>query len=1259
MSLPPRSFIHRRKLAFERLEGRKLLASISGTVFRDQNQDGKRNPGEPPIPGWQTYLDENGNGQYDKRAHTAVFHSTDVPVDLPDLTDVTSYIDVPQLDTVVGHVTVTLDITHDFVRDFSIYLVSPREELYSILFRHFEERGGNNLTNTTLDDDAEVNINHAEAPYTGVFQPSNSFAGLNGKSAEGRWGLRIWDDRTGAAGTLNSWSIAITTGEPLRTADANGAFAFDDLPAGEHRLRQFDYPTWLKTRPAAGHYDVQLAADQDFAYAHFGADLPTSSISGVKFHDLNANGARDADEPVLAGWSVYLDLNRNNQRDAGEPLRVTDADGRYLFNHLDPGNYVVREIVPFGWKGLAENPSAGQSPAATSAAAAPSAVTTSTPRSPPAILSGRNYAPDRVIVTLRRGLPASEATALRQSVGARLQRRLDSLDVEIWNLPPGASVAGVIERIWSDPRLTGIEPDYEVQGAAVVPNDPDFSQLSNFINGGEVGTGPHINAPEAWETTTGNRAVTVAVIDSGVDYTHPDLVNNIWTNWGELPGNGIDDDGNGYVDDVHGYDFFNDDSDPMDDWFHGTHIAGTIAAEGNNGQGVAGVNWHASIMALKFLNSTGHGSNSGALAALDYSITMGVRVTNNSYGNFDYTPMMIDVFQRGLDANQLEVFAAGNLSSNIDLTPFWPASYPAENLIVVAASRKFSDGVAYFSNRGAIGVDLAAPGEEVYSLGLNHGYRLASGTSMAAPHVTGVAALLLAKNPTLTWQQLKDAILSSVDVRENFTHFVATGGTLNAARALASVPAFDAPVVHLDPGSNPVEIDLPGRRVDPPVIADAGAAATYIENSAPIPLLADTVTVSDADSPHFAGGRLTVTITANSSADDRLAIRVQGVQPGQIGLSGRQVTFGGLPIGVVTGGWGETPVIVSLKSNATSAAVQALLKSLTFRTLSDAPSMATRTVTLVLTDGSGGTSSVVQKAVNVVAVNDAPILDTNPSPTLPKVAEDTADPAGSVVATLLQGAITDPDADARRGIAVSAASNFNGVWQYSLNGGATWVGMGEPAVSAALLLPGWARVRFVPKSDFHGVVKLYFHAWDQTQGAPGDRLDLGRRGGTTALSSSWKGATLTVTSVNDPPRLSLSESIRYVRDSAPVQVALGATIADIDSNNFDNGFLRVQITDGASSSNRLSIGAGFTVDVSNNVLKGAKIIGQRTANGAGAKSLVIRFNASATPFLVQQLVRSITYQSVGGAAGKRTVLFTVSDGDGGLNAEATMTVDVS
>jgi len=249
-----------------------------------------------------------------------------------------------------------------------------------------------------------------------------------------------------------------------------------------------------------------------------------------------------------------------------------------------------------------------------------------------------------------------------------------------------------------------------------MPDDPDLADLWGMHNTGQTNGTPDadVDAPEAWNIATGSSDIVVGIIDTGVDYTHPDLAANIWTNDGEVAGNGLDDDGNGFVDDVHGYDFVNDDGDPMDDNRHGTHVAGTIAAVGDNGVGVAGLNWSSSIMALKFLNSGGWGFTSDAVRALNYATMMrtdygvNVRLTSNSWGGGVYVQALYDAIAASGEAGMLFIAAAGNRSSDNDAQPFYPSAYDLDNVIAVAAT-DHNDDLAAFSCYGATTVDLAAP----------------------------------------------------------------------------------------------------------------------------------------------------------------------------------------------------------------------------------------------------------------------------------------------------------------------------------------------------------------------------------------------------------------------------------------------------------------------------------------------------------------------------------------------------------------------
>jgi subtilisin family serine protease len=343
----------------------------------------------------------------------------------------------------------------------------------------------------------------------------------------------------------------------------------------------------------------------------------------------------------------------------------------------------------------------------------------------------------------------------------------------------GASLEAVENWLAHDSDVAAFEQD-AVREFQKVSNDPQLSQLWGMTK---------INAQGAWNLSTGSKSVVVAVIDTGVDYTHSDLAANIWTNPGEIAGNGRDDDGNGFTNDIHGYDFANNDSDPTDDNSHGTHVSGTIAGVGNNGQGVAGVNWAVSIMPLKFLNSQGSGYLSDAIRAINYATMertrygVNVRVMNNSWGGGSFSAAMQNAIQAAGDAGILFVAAAGNSGTNNDLSPQYPANYAPSNVISVAASDR-NDRLASFSCYGAATVDIAAPGVSIYSTIPGNRYATYSGTSMATPMVSGVAALCWAANPNATVAQVRDAILRGVDPVAALAGKVASGGRLDAYNTL-------------------------------------------------------------------------------------------------------------------------------------------------------------------------------------------------------------------------------------------------------------------------------------------------------------------------------------------------------------------------------------------------------------------------------------------------------------------------------------------
>lgn len=336
-------------------------------------------------------------------------------------------------------------------------------------------------------------------------------------------------------------------------------------------------------------------------------------------------------------------------------------------------------------------------------------------------------------------------------------------------------------------RLPGVlyaQPDYFVQPAAR-PNDTSYDvqwHLNNTgQNGGKVDV--DLDAPEAWDITHGNGSAIVAVIDTGVDWTHPDLAANIWVNAGEIAGNGIDDDGNGYVDDVRGWDFANNDNNPMDDFGHGTHVAGILGAVGNNARGVSGVMWQVQIMPLKFIGANGGGAISDAIRALDYAVMMGATVSNNSWSVSTYDQALMDAIARARINDHIYVAAAGNNARNIDQYPAYPANYAVDNVLAVASVNRLGQ-LASTSNYGTNTVDLAAPGEGIYSTLPGNRYGTMSGTSMATPQVAATVALLREQHPDWNYQQVIDRLLSSVDRRPELATKVASGGRLNLARAL-------------------------------------------------------------------------------------------------------------------------------------------------------------------------------------------------------------------------------------------------------------------------------------------------------------------------------------------------------------------------------------------------------------------------------------------------------------------------------------------
>ncbi len=373
---------------------------------------------------------------------------------------------------------------------------------------------------------------------------------------------------------------------------------------------------------------------------------------------------------------------------------------------------------------------------------------------------------------------------------------LGNYGVYLMTLPTGTTVIPTISDLTNRPGVKYAEPDW-ISELTATPNDPDFNRMWGWRNIGQTVNGVNgtldadIAATEAWDTATGSPGVLVAIIDSGIDYNHPDLDANVWTNPGEIAGNGVDDDSNGYVDDVRGYDFIDRDADPMDTLGHGTHVAGTVGAVGNNGIGTVGVNWNVQMMALRIFDTNGSTTLAAIIESINYAVDMGALVSNNSYGGYGVnTRAFEDAIIYAQANNHIFVAAAGNNASDNDAFPFYPASFPQDNVVAVAATDQ-NDQLAGFSNYGLVNVDIGAPGVNIWSptpvagstfYGPN--YDFSDGTSMASPAVAGAIAMLRSLAPSLPYTTIIAALYAGSDKIASMNGVVSTGGRLNLDKAI-------------------------------------------------------------------------------------------------------------------------------------------------------------------------------------------------------------------------------------------------------------------------------------------------------------------------------------------------------------------------------------------------------------------------------------------------------------------------------------------
>jgi subtilisin family serine protease len=406
------------------------------------------------------------------------------------------------------------------------------------------------------------------------------------------------------------------------------------------------------------------------------------------------------------------------------------------------------------------------------------------------------YKADELIVrfgnkTTRQRISSSKKAQILDSFGgARVKRDFKIVPgLSVVKLPAGMTVEATLKKFNQSADILYAQPNYEVHALSTIPNDTRFNELWGMNNTGQSGgtVDADIDAPEAWDIATGSGKIVVAVIDTGVDYTHPDLAANMWTNQAELNGTpGVDDDHNGYIDDIYGYDFCNNDGNPMDDHYHGTHCAGTIGAVGNNSQGVTGVCWNVKIMALKFLNSSGSGYTEDAIRAVEYSTLMGAKLSSNSWGGGGYSQGLKDAIDAAGTAGMLFVAAAGNDGTNNDIYPHYPSSYDSDSLISVMATDA-SDNRSSFSNYGPVSVDLGAPGSSILSCQPGNRYQYLSGTSMATPHVAGACALVWSINSSSGNTEVKNILLQTVD--KTLTGLCVSQGRLNLYNAILETRA--------------------------------------------------------------------------------------------------------------------------------------------------------------------------------------------------------------------------------------------------------------------------------------------------------------------------------------------------------------------------------------------------------------------------------------------------------------------------------------
>jgi subtilisin-like proprotein convertase family protein len=793
---------------------------VYGNVFDDANGNGQKEAGESGLAGVRVYEDVNGNGVFDGvRTYVAGGNS----VAVPDLGTVTRSVVVSGLGGTISDLDVTVSVLTAYAADVDAWLVSP----WGLRIELFTDVGssGRDFLGTTLDQSAGGAITAGSAPFSGRYRPEGSLNGVNGYSPNGTWSLEVSDDSVGAATTLTGFSVTVTTSadEPSAVTDAAGVYGLA-LAAGSHAMRVVMPGGYVHTAPAAGVSVVSYGAGgngfgQAVGGVDFGVRRPPVNISGQLYNDSNTNRVRDAGERPLAGFTVYIDADNDGKLDAGEITATTDAGGGYAFAEQPAGTYVVRAVAPKGW--AQTSPGSGAIPlemvevvgggilgggtlggGAVSVPVGLSGTVGLTGTAGLAAVGNRAAVSGPVWTGAADRKVAGESIVLSIEAGRSVREfGLDgAVDVEtarvLWTEAGGRVVRLSTRGMGAEEaavRLTGMagvryaQAEYAYAGgisgmttAELTPNDPQYGQQYHHTL---------MKNDLAWNITLGSPTVPIAIIDNGVELTHPDLAPNLWVNGDEIAGNGIDDDGNGYVDDVNGYDFLDGDASPMPGTVglsldHGTHVAGIAAAATNNGVGVAGTAGGARIMALRF--STGSTIVSSLLAqAIVYAVDNGSKILNISY-NVD--GLVNDAVYRAAisyayGAGALIVNSAGNSNS------LNPARQAIGEVLFVANTRA-NDAKSSSSSYGW-GIDVSAPGEGIRSTTTGGGYVNYNGTSLAAPNAAAAAALIWSANPSLTRDQVAAKLVGGADnidaANPGFVGLLGNG-RVNSLRGITETP---------------------------------------------------------------------------------------------------------------------------------------------------------------------------------------------------------------------------------------------------------------------------------------------------------------------------------------------------------------------------------------------------------------------------------------------------------------------------------------